>query len=968
MGAVYKVRHRLLGETRVIKTLNARLSNDKDSQIRLQREAQAATRLYHPNIVRVFDLTLDDVGSAYIVMEFLDGFTLRAWLDAHGPLPIGLALEVTDQALGALSFLHTQGFVHRDISPDNFMLVKDGNGRPETKLLDLGVVKGGAEARMTAGGVFLGKFYYASPEHFTDGASKLDARSDLYSFGVMLYELLTGELAIPGRTMPDLMHGHIAKAPIPFDRLDPKRRIPGGLREATLKALEKDPNDRFHSASQFLEAILPLKAHHPLDVAGWQQSFTRAPDLLATTVPMKTGSTQFRLDAQFGLGITPTARALPVDDAETTAPLPILRNESDTTAILPKQSEIEVTAVLPTRGGAEPNADPPEATAPLPIRNEIETTARLPTKSLLAGFRPDAPTPPAGSDPTKTPLPFPATASASTPPAGTEDQTEGITRPLEKANTSTLENSAGLVPPLPAQAPPIPIPEPRVEAPEPELARSPPLPDRNVGARRSRDMASELQSLATEAGLQFTRMMKKTRAWSQRQWNQRLAPLASTARLQLDRLAENIRIGSRRWGSLSPKKQRSWMIGLVISGIGSVLLLSAVIPDHSQPPPEPEPPPPPQVAPPQPAPPPEPAIRDELTEAENALDEQDYELASELLEALKEDFSMGPEERALWTELQLELESEWQAALEKQELEELPDQLREALAKGRGKRVSQLVEAIEKAQASDPGIFDSIADELKRAKEIKSRYHAMWSAADGDDLFLQLKTSLALLQTLPNYRQAQKRRETAVSEILNRASLQSHAGDPDKALDTLERLRNIYPEAPEVTQRISSLKDFRAELTRQQDLLLRAQRIGEESPLEGLRLLERAKPLPQLEAEFEALKSELQDMEERRDREGPVIALRSVQHTRGASFELRVLIEDASPIATAHAWVKLGKRGDFKKMRLSETRDGDFQLEISPRSHDDVKWIYFFVEAVDSKGNSGNFYSRREPYSVRRQR
>ena len=178
MGAIYKVRHRLLDEIRVIKLMRQQLVEDEELKTRFLREARLAIKLRHPNIAQLYDFTVDDDGTAFIVMEFIDGMTLEDLLAFHGPPPLGLALEIAQQSLKALGYLHSKGFIHRDISPDNLMLTEDTDGQPLVKLIDLGIAKtleiGGEHLTQT--GTFLGKIRYASPEQFgADGASTVDA-------------------------------------------------------------------------------------------------------------------------------------------------------------------------------------------------------------------------------------------------------------------------------------------------------------------------------------------------------------------------------------------------------------------------------------------------------------------------------------------------------------------------------------------------------------------------------------------------------------------------------------------------------------------------------------------------------------------------------------------------------------------------------------------------------------------------
>lgn len=266
MGAVYKVRHILLDQPFVIKVIRSQLEGDENLRQRFLREAQAASRLReHPNIAGVHDFSIGSDGTAYIVMEFIDGSTLKQILARSGPPPLPLTMEIAHQSLMALSFLHQQGYIHRDISPDNLMLTKAFDGKPLVKLIDLGLTKRlGASGELTTEGAFLGKVRYSAPEQFNNRV--LDARSDLYSFGVMLYELLTGRRPIEGEEFTALVAGHLFHEPLAFDVADPQGRVPAELRRVVLKTLAKNPDQRVASADELASSLEPFR--QPASIAG----------------------------------------------------------------------------------------------------------------------------------------------------------------------------------------------------------------------------------------------------------------------------------------------------------------------------------------------------------------------------------------------------------------------------------------------------------------------------------------------------------------------------------------------------------------------------------------------------------------------------------------------------------------------------------------------------------------------------
>ncbi len=309
IGSVYKVKHRLLEEIRVIKVLRPQAASKEEIQRRFLREAKMAIRLKHPNIAQLYDFAVTDEGTAYIVMEFIDGVGLNAVLKATGPPSVDLTIALATQALEALGYLHDQKFVHRDISPDNIMLASDHSGGPVVKLIDLGIAKNlEAVAQLTQTGVFLGKVRYSSPEQFSAkaGSDELDHRSDIYSFGVMLYQLLTGEYPFEGDSFTELAGCHLFQAPRAFDETDKDGRIETGLREAVLKALEKEPDNRHASAMEFAEALTGFR--NPKSSLRTELDTT----IRATAVALpkiseskEPGSTQSRLDRDFGMVTTP---------------------------------------------------------------------------------------------------------------------------------------------------------------------------------------------------------------------------------------------------------------------------------------------------------------------------------------------------------------------------------------------------------------------------------------------------------------------------------------------------------------------------------------------------------------------------------------------------------------------------------------------------------------------------------------
>jgi len=254
MGAVYKVRHRFFDEIRVIKVMRPGFEASDELKERFLGEAKRGKQLRHPNLAEVLEFSIASDGMAYMVMEYIEGVNLRDVLARNkGPLDYRTVIPIAEQTLSALGYLHSRKFVHRDISPDNIMLTRDGGAEPRVKLIDLGIAKSlEANLHLTMAGRFIGKVQYAPPEQF---GGRVDPRSDLYSFGVVLYELLTGVKPITGDDDNAIVAGHMARPPRPFEETDPHGAVPPIVRRAVMKALEKRSEHRFQTAAEFAEAL-----------------------------------------------------------------------------------------------------------------------------------------------------------------------------------------------------------------------------------------------------------------------------------------------------------------------------------------------------------------------------------------------------------------------------------------------------------------------------------------------------------------------------------------------------------------------------------------------------------------------------------------------------------------------------------------------------------------------------------------
>ena len=247
MAEVYRARDLRLDRMVAIKTLRTDLARDQTFQARFRREAQSAASLNNPSIVAVYD-TGEDLSTGvpipFIVMEYVDGRTVRDLLiEGHRLLP-ERTLEIISGVLRALEYSHQAGIVHRDIKPGNVMVTRNG----DIKVMDFGIARAmsDAQATMTQTAQVIGTAQYLSPEQAR--GERVDARSDLYSTGCLMYELLTGRPPFTGDSPVAIAYQHVRENPIPPSRVDPS--LPPWADSIVLKAMAKSPNDRYQSAAE----------------------------------------------------------------------------------------------------------------------------------------------------------------------------------------------------------------------------------------------------------------------------------------------------------------------------------------------------------------------------------------------------------------------------------------------------------------------------------------------------------------------------------------------------------------------------------------------------------------------------------------------------------------------------------------------------------------------------------------------
>lgn len=250
MGVVYKVRHLILDRPFAIKVIHPYLASDSKNRRRFQREAQAASRLTHPNLATVFDWDVMEDGRPYIVMYYIEGVKLSDLIRIRHTVPTVSWISIFMQICEALAHAHNQGVLHRDLKPTNVILSKSGDAAHFVKVVDFGIAKflkeSSLEAKdLTETGEVFGSPLYMSPEQCM--GRKLDVRSDIYSLGCVMYESLTGICPFYGDSLFETMTKHVKMEPNAFADVDPGSKTPKALEAIVMKALQKNPDLRFQS-------------------------------------------------------------------------------------------------------------------------------------------------------------------------------------------------------------------------------------------------------------------------------------------------------------------------------------------------------------------------------------------------------------------------------------------------------------------------------------------------------------------------------------------------------------------------------------------------------------------------------------------------------------------------------------------------------------------------------------------------
>ncbi len=370
MGVVYKARDPLIDRIVAIKTINLGMEQEdqEEYEARFYQEAKAAGRLNHPNIVTIYDVGKSE-NIAYIAMEFLQGRELRDVLREDGLMPVERALDIVAQVASGLAYAHDHEIVHRDVKPSNIMVIRDGH----VKITDFGIARMASSAIRTQTGMVLGSPKYMSPEQVLGKA--LDRRSDIFSLGVMLYEMLTREAPFTGDNINAIMYQTLNAVPVPPGILNGD--VPEMLNFIVAKALAKDVDDRYQNASDFAA-----------DLRSCRDKLSHIAPSLRSAEKKPVVSDRVELVEEVEQTTLGLSRVF--DSNEATMRLAAMTNAPDEVDQLAKTLKMAIPSAREMQSSAQPAVAKPAVAKPVPAKSSVKPAPRPVARPVSANpvYRP----------------------------------------------------------------------------------------------------------------------------------------------------------------------------------------------------------------------------------------------------------------------------------------------------------------------------------------------------------------------------------------------------------------------------------------------------------------------------------------------------------------------------------------------------------------------------------------------------